>query len=649
LFFYKTISFGEGVMKRKCQKTGNRVRAAAVVLALLICCSWAGPVSAAEQVLNYTFDDTVAYNWIDISATGTNLGLSDEGNAQIALPFAFNFYGTPYNAVTVSANGALSFYDTSISYANSCLPTSTQTTLIAPFWDDLNPGAGGAVHWEVQGSAPNRQVIVQWSGVPHYTAGGAVTFQAILSEGSNQILLQYQDVDFGNAAYNNGASATVGLQGDSASVTQYSCNTPALAAATAILFEPPDYYLTLSSVTAGCGDETKSFSGMLNNQSGSGQTFAIGSKILAGKGYIYGPSTLTVPDGGTGNFTVKVRPSTDSAPILASVTASLGADQVIREISIDALTGYWTGETDSPQGARNPAVAAHGNYLYQIGGENPNSVAIIAVHRYDTVAKAWTARADLPTALTGINAATIGNKIYVPGGSSGATYFDALHIYDSATNTWSVGTPLPVKLAWASVVTDQQKLYVIGGRHEDGSYSNKVYIYNPSLASWSTGADMVLGRRYASAAYIGGKIYVAGGLTAGGATLDAEVYTIAANSWSAAPSLPDGMGNGGWAPYNGGVFDGRYFVVIGGDVDTTACAQIAVMYDTRDGHWEGMAPPNRCIYGTKGAGIGNVYYRLGGRTNEGGWHFDTSTEYYFLCKGFPWPMFRAATSDLGGQ
>lgn len=641
-------------MKRVGRGSEKFVTVLAVLAALVVNGSWAVRVSSAAQILSYAVDNTVAYNWIDISATGTNLALTDEAEAQIALPFDFTFYASAYNTVTVGDNGALSFTDVQIDFGNTCLPASNQTTLIAPFWDDLDSGvAGGAVYWEVQGNAPNRQLIVQWNGVAEYYVGGAVTFQVILYEGSNQILFQYQDVDFGNATYSNGASATVGVQLDSTSATQYSCFSPDIADATAIGFYPQNYNLTLSSSDIGvCGGKTGSLIGMLENQSGSEQTYAISSKILAGTGYIFGPSTLTVPDGATTNFTVSVRPNTDSAPILASISASQGSDRVVREATINVTQGGgWTGETDTPQETRNPAVAAQGNYLYQIGGENPNGTAITTVQRYDTVSKIWKARAALPTALTGINAATIGNKIYVPGGISGATYFDTLHIYDTAGNTWSTGAALPVKLAWASVVTDQQKLYVIGGLLEDTSYSNKLYTYNPTLDSWSTGADMTLGRGLASAALIEGKIYVAGGMTgAATGTLTMEIYNIAANAWSAGPDFPvnPGMPHGGWAPYNGGVLDSRYFVVVGGDVNITACMQYAIMYDTRDGHWEEMVAPNRCIYGTKGAGIGKVYYRLGGRTNEGGnWHFDPSTEYYFQCGGFPWPMFRAATSNLG--
>lgn len=636
-------------MERKRKQTNNFAGATAVFLALLVSCSWAVRVSEAAQIINYSIDDTVAYNWVDISGTGTDLGMvCDDCEAQITLPFAFGFYGTPYTTMWVGTNGAMSFTDSNIDYDNQCLPATNQTTLIAPFQDDLDTYSG-AVYWEVQGSAPNRQVIVQWHNINHLYMIGSTTFQAILYEGSNRILFQYQDVDFvdGYEYLDNGASATVGVQRDSTMASQYSCNTPALAAGKAILFTPTNFDLTLSASYLGvCGGTTGSLTGTVENESGSAQTYALSSSILGGTGAIFGPpATLNVPDGGTGSFTVTVRPDSDSGPILASVTASQGGQVVKETAEINIEQGLWLAETGSEAGSWAPAVAAHGNSLYQIGGYDSDWNQTAAVYRYDTVTKTWAARADLPVEVTETNAATIGDRIYVPGGNGSSGYLNTLHIYNTASNTWSAGAPLPVYLAYASVVTDGQKLYVVGGY--DTQNSDKIYIYNPALDSWTTGADMPAdtGGYYASGACIGGKIYVAGGVVGSSSvdTLATQVYTIATNTWGTAPDLPDpGLASydGGWSAYNGGVLDSRYFVVFGGDNEYWECSRKAVMFDTQDGHWEEMGDLNSCLIGSKGASVGNVFYRIGGEKDYSS--FDMSTEYYSQCKGFPWPMFLPA-------
>ena len=53
--------------------------------------------------------------------------------------------------------------------------------------------------------------IVEWYNRPHFSDVGSATFEVILFEGSNEILFQYEDVDFGDRNLDLGASATVGL------------------------------------------------------------------------------------------------------------------------------------------------------------------------------------------------------------------------------------------------------------------------------------------------------------------------------------------------------------------------------------------------------------------------------------------------------
>ena len=112
--------------------------------------------------------------------------------------------------------------------------SSAPSNFIAPFWDDLDTDTGGT-YGQVFGTAPNRVYAVEWYNRPHYSNVGAGTFEVLFFEGTNQITFQYQDVDFGNVLYNNGAGATVGIKG---STIQYSFNAPALSDLLAIQFTP---------------------------------------------------------------------------------------------------------------------------------------------------------------------------------------------------------------------------------------------------------------------------------------------------------------------------------------------------------------------------------------------------------------------------
>ena len=204
------------------------------------------PQASPCTTAGYYYDDMVPYDFEDISGTGTDLGLSDEGESEINLPFTFNFYCTSYTSLTVGANGGLTFSVPAphqFSRVTQSLPSDVNTpyqpyTMIVGLWDDLNPAAGGAVLYEIKGNAPDRRLIVQWDNVPRDGIAGDTTFQIIFYESNNKILMQYQDVDFGNATYDFGASATVGVQKDGLVATEYSFNSPSLSDGMAILFSP---------------------------------------------------------------------------------------------------------------------------------------------------------------------------------------------------------------------------------------------------------------------------------------------------------------------------------------------------------------------------------------------------------------------------
>ena len=157
-----------------------------------------------------------AYAWIDATVGGTRLTLFDDDSAVVSLPFPFRFYDVSRSSVEISSNGYLMFDGLfGTSYVNKPIPTSAEpNSLVAAYWDDLNPSAGGAVWYRSTGTAPNRKFVVAWVGVPAFGTTNGVTFEAILEEGTNDIVVQFKDVDHGSASLNYGASATVGVEDD---------------------------------------------------------------------------------------------------------------------------------------------------------------------------------------------------------------------------------------------------------------------------------------------------------------------------------------------------------------------------------------------------------------------------------------------------
>ena len=206
----------------------------------------------ASTGTGYSVNTAAAFNYIPINASGTALNLTDDGEANIVSPFPITYSGVTSTNLRVGNNGGILFNATTgdIGFTNAALPTATNPLAIYPYWDDFDDETGN-VYWQGQGAAPNRQLIVEWFNRPHFPGPGvsSATFQVIISEGSNQIRFQYLDVDFGDVTFNNGASATVGLNFSSTVAQQVSFNTATIANGQAILFTPPQSASATDSTT----------------------------------------------------------------------------------------------------------------------------------------------------------------------------------------------------------------------------------------------------------------------------------------------------------------------------------------------------------------------------------------------------------------
>ncbi|MEZ6016391.1 MAG: hypothetical protein R3F49_14835 [Planctomycetota bacterium] len=166
------------------------------------------PPAGVELVSN------VAGTWIDISGTGTALGLDDDEEIDILTTLGNSLL--PAGVARVGSNGGVRFggVGTNMIAVNTAIPNGLvfagdQTLL--PFWDDVNTALGtvGDIYWqETQG-----RLIIQWADVGFYN--GAATDRAsfqiqVPATGAYFAQFLYQDVS--GARANNGGSATIGYQ-----------------------------------------------------------------------------------------------------------------------------------------------------------------------------------------------------------------------------------------------------------------------------------------------------------------------------------------------------------------------------------------------------------------------------------------------------
>ena len=173
-----------------------------------------GPDVVQAEVLNNYEATPTAYNYVSI--TGANLNLGDDGVAQITSPFSIPFGGGSFTKLQVGSNGTISFTDGSSPFINNVIPglTPVPVTLVAPFWQDLYPVKDSAqnVFWAAVGTAPNRQLVVEWRDVRsflcHDDASATVTFEVVFSESSSNVLFEYANSSFGGYCYFQAAGSS---------------------------------------------------------------------------------------------------------------------------------------------------------------------------------------------------------------------------------------------------------------------------------------------------------------------------------------------------------------------------------------------------------------------------------------------------------
>ncbi|MBD3348116.1 MAG: T9SS type A sorting domain-containing protein, partial [Candidatus Eisenbacteria bacterium] len=172
--------------------------------------------SGGPDAYGYTWSDSdepggPQFSWNDISSSGTLINLADDSYQEIALPFEFPFYGASHFFVRIASNGILVFGTGGNESSNASIPdTASPDGFVAPFWDDLDPGAGGQVHldWVEE----SNEFIVQYTGVPRAGApGSSMTFQVILGDDGS---IRYQYLEMTGDL----ESATIGIESHSGAV-----------------------------------------------------------------------------------------------------------------------------------------------------------------------------------------------------------------------------------------------------------------------------------------------------------------------------------------------------------------------------------------------------------------------------------------------
>jgi len=169
----------------------------------------------------------------------------DDCTVNVTLPFPVSVYGTPATSVDLGSNGEAQFTtgNPKLFFWDGCLPIDPgqggplDRTLFL-YYDDLlttmtgtNTCPGCGIYTQTLGAPPNRQFVVRWN-TTYFNHNGEANFEMLLTEGSNAISVIY------GANENNGAEAVAGIQRDTTTYTQFSCNQPVLVPGLRLIYTP---------------------------------------------------------------------------------------------------------------------------------------------------------------------------------------------------------------------------------------------------------------------------------------------------------------------------------------------------------------------------------------------------------------------------
>lgn len=173
-----------------------------------------------EVVRNYTVS-TTAYSWIDPSAHEIRGWMPDDSFTDAFSctdpNLFFRYYDQPVRSFRLASNGMFSFSSSPSGlnqWENTDLPDSNVPNgMVCVLWDDLYPESPSVVSIGLDGTAPNRRLIFSWTNVPHVEQlDKPYTFQAVCFEQSNDIVMNFKELQPLSATHGAGRTATIGVE-----------------------------------------------------------------------------------------------------------------------------------------------------------------------------------------------------------------------------------------------------------------------------------------------------------------------------------------------------------------------------------------------------------------------------------------------------
>jgi N-acetylneuraminic acid mutarotase len=154
----------------------------------------------------------------------------------------------------------------------------------------------------------------------------------------------------------------------------------------------------------------------------------------------------------------------------------------------DPATDIWTKKADMPTARQALATNVVDGKIYAFGGVPEIAwAAFSTVEVYDPVTDTWSKKGDMPQPRS-FSTAVLNDKIYAFGGNSrrGGPPLSEVFQYDPATDLWTEKDDMPVRLLGMTTSTVGNKIYIIGGTSASypfSTYLSTVWEYDAGIGN----------------------------------------------------------------------------------------------------------------------------------------------------------------------
>jgi uncharacterized protein (TIGR03437 family) len=196
----------------------------------------------------------------------------------------------------------------------------------------------------------------------------------------------------------------------------------------------------------------------------------------------------------------------------------------LSHFAYDVEANSWASVAEVPSGASLYALAAdeaRGVY-YLTGGNNSLGVAVATVRSYDPRTNTWSELPPMNTARSGHEAALIGGKLYVAGGSGASGSLQSAEVYDFETKQWAPIASLTNARRYATSAVGLEAAgnplwFIFGGEDPaTGSALATAEVYDARARRWialDSSFNLTTARRFLGGAVLGGVFHAVGGAT----------------------------------------------------------------------------------------------------------------------------------------